>query len=195
MRRSIVCASIVVLLGVALAAARAANVDLNKWFSDATQYNASGNGVQIAKPDFLGGSMRTNCQWVSNEKLPPLGNGIWQLKRYDHTHHIGLAVATTDQCSGSVFKAPTPSVAVPDADLSNYSTGRGLKIGSPYAKVLSLYGPPAEHGRHFAAIYTADVPDISMANKPVKLPETITIVIDNGSVSAITISVDEGGLF
>jgi hypothetical protein len=193
-RLALVCAT--TLLAFASAQAHAAAENIDRWFLNATQYDQNVTGAQIAKPDFLGGTtMRTQCRWDNSGKAPALQNGIWQLVKYDRAHHIGLAVATTDQCSSSVFKAPTPPVNAADGDLTNYGTGRGLKIGSPYAQVLSLYGPPVKHGQHFVAAYTANVPDTDVRGKPIKLPEVITIVVDNGTVSAITIYVDEGGLF
>ena len=175
--------------------ASAAPANLDQWFRTATQFDSSGNAAPIAKPDFLGGSRQKNCRWLYNEKLPGLHGGLWQFQRYDRKHHIGLAVATTDQCSSALFTAATPSVSVPDADLSNYRTMRGLKIGSPYSQVLSMYGPPKMRGGHFVARYTADIPDVTVSGKPTKDPEVITIVIDDGHISAITVYIDLGGLF
>ena len=193
-RFAIACA--VALLAFASARAHAAAENIDRWFLNATHYNETVTASETLKPDFLGGpTMKTQCTWDSSRKAPLLQSGIWQLVKYDRAHHIGLAVATTDQCSSSVFKAPAPPVSAPDADLANYGTGRGLKIGSPYSQVLSLYGPPAKHGQHFVAAYNANVADTDLHGKPIKLPETITIVVDNGKVSAITIYVDMGGLF
>lgn len=192
-RLALACA--VAMLAFASAPAPAAE-NIDRWFMNATDFNQNVGGVEIAKPDFLGGpTMRTQCRWDNSGKAPVLQNGIWQLVKYDRVHQIGLAVATTDQCSSSVFKASAPPVSAPNGDLTNYATGRGLKIGSPYSQVLSLYGPPAKHGQHFVVAYTANVPDTDLHGKPVKLPEAITIVVDNGTVSAITIYVDMGGLF
>jgi hypothetical protein len=198
MHRWISHAFAIVVFGVALSRAQASTADLNHWFLNATQFEASVTAHAIAQPDFLGGtSMRAQCGFTYNGHLPAIHYGVWQLLKYDRTHHIGLAAATTDQCSAAVFRASTPAVAVPDGDLSKYSTGRGLHIGSTYAQVLALYGPPAKQGQHFVTVYTADVPDTteSLPKKPVKLPEVITIVIDDGHVSSITVYVDESGLF
>ncbi len=127
-----------------------------------------------------------------------IGGGIWQLVTYDRVHAIALAVASTDQCSISVFKAPSPGVVVPDADLSGVSTGRGVRIGSTYKELLTTYGgkPKAQTAR-LVVRYTATVAGTSVAHpeKPVDNPETMTFVIDNGRVSAITVSVDLGGEF
>jgi len=189
------CASAAFLFGIALTSAHASTSSLDQWFESATQFDTNGTGAAIAKPDFLGTSMRTNCHWDTTVKLPPLHGGLWQLQKYDRTHHIALAVATTDQCTGALFRASTPPVTVPDADLSNYATARGLKIGSPYSKVHSTYGGPAMTGRNFVARYTANVPDTTAAGKPAKDPQVITIVVDDGHVSAITIYIDLGGLY
>ncbi|MBV8081600.1 MAG: hypothetical protein JO347_10050 [Candidatus Eremiobacteraeota bacterium] len=177
-----------------VAPARASSLD--GWFVTATQFNALTSASAAARPDFLGGtSLRRQCQFSYNGNLPKLQNGIWQLVRYDRTHQIGLAMATTDQNSCAIFKAHPPSASAPDADLSNYATGTGLKIGSPYSKVLAAYGGQAKHGHRFTTAYIADVANVTAMGKPVKLPETITIVIDDGVVSAITISVDEAGMY
>jgi hypothetical protein len=173
-----------------------AATNLDQWFTTATQFNALTSATAIAHPDFLGGTSRAaQCRFELGGKLPAFQNGIWQLVRYDRVHHIGLAMATTDQESCAIFLAPPPGVSAPDADLSSYRTGRGLKIGSSYEQVLSLYGGPRKSGQRFVTAYVADVPAVSMANKPLKLPETITIVVDRGTVSAITVSIDLGGLF
>ena len=86
---------------------------------------------------------------------------------------------------------------MPDADLSNYSTGRGLHVGSTYQSVLTDYGGSAKHGAHFVALYSASVPGetVGEPHKHIKLPQTITIVVDGGHVSAITIEIDLGGEF
>ncbi|MBV8171863.1 MAG: hypothetical protein JO219_08020 [Candidatus Eremiobacteraeota bacterium] len=183
------------ILCASLTCAVAATMNLDQWFSAATQFNASVTSTSIARPDFIGASEKTNCHWVTNPKLPQLQSGIWQLQKYDRTHHIGLAVATTDQCSSALFRASTPPVRVPDADLSNAGTARGLKIGSPYSQVLSIYGPPQKHGAHFVTRYSSDIPEVTAAGKPTKVPQDITIVVDNDRVSSITIYIDLGGLF
>jgi len=194
MRRLLCSTLVVIALSIALKAAQA-SVDLDRWFFDATASQAKVKATQITKPDFLGGSsLSTNCHFPYNGKLPALA-GVWQLLKYDRKHQIGLAYATTDQCSSALFKASPPPASVPDADLSQYGTARGLKIGSSYAQVLSTYGPPARHGQHFVAAYSASVPSTDLKNKPIKLPEIITLVIDDGKISSITIYVDEGGLF
>lgn len=184
-----------VLVGaIAFGTAQAAT-DLGRWFSTATAWNVNSNGRALSRPDFLPGtsmrSMRCRGSGV------PLGNGIWQLVKYDRRHQIGLAAATTDQCSVALFKAPAPGVAVADADLSNYRTGRGIHIGSTYREVLSTYGgAPVKHARHFVLAYTATVPDKSAAtNKPVKDDEVITLVLDDERVSSIVVSIDLSGLF
>ena len=127
-----------------------------------------------------------------------LGSGIWQLVKYDRAHGIGLAVASTDQCSAAVFKAPPPGVGVPDADLSLLSTGRGVRVGSTYAKLLATYGgkPNAKTAR-FVVVYVARIPGTSVAqpHKKIDNSESLTFLIDRGRVSAITTSVDLGGEF
>lgn len=187
----------IVLVALTLTRAQATSLTLDRWFLDATRFYQTVNGAAIAKPDFLGGtSMRDQCKWL-NGNVTQLLHGIWQLQKYDRAHRIGLAVATTDQCTAAIFRAapPPPPATAPDADLSNYGTGRGLRIGSPYSQVLRLYGPPEKHGQHFVIAYTANVPDVAMNGKPVKLPEVIKVVVDNGSVSAITVYIDAAGLY
>ena len=86
---------------------------------------------------------------------------------------------------------------MPDADFSQSTTGRGLRIGSRYARVLSQYGPPEKHGRHFATSYSSTVSGKAryIPYKPVKLSERITIVVDNGRVSSILIFINQAGLY
>lgn len=52
------------------------------------------------------------------------------LYEYDRKHRIGLALTNTDSLDTALFKAPPPTVTVPDFDLSLCSTGRGLRIGA-----------------------------------------------------------------
>jgi hypothetical protein len=154
------------------------------------------DGTAMKRPDFLPGTswktMHCDGRGVA------IGNGIWQLVKFDRTHGIGLAMATTDQCSVALFKASSPGVSVPNADLTGMSTARGIHIGSTYQSVLSTYGgKSAKRGRHFLVAYTSAVPDTTLGSphKAITLPQTITLVVDNGRVSAITITVDEGGMF
>jgi hypothetical protein len=200
MRGLITCIPVVAVFAIALESAQAASADLTQWFLHATAYQTSATG-RMTRPDFLPGNSLESMScvgWHGTGKRPVILNGIWELAKYDRRHHIALAAATTDQCSVALFEAPTPAVNAPDADLSQYSTGRGLRIGSTYKNVLSIYGgPPAKHSGHFVAEYGALVPAVteSLPHKRVQLDESITIVIDNDRVSAITISVDEGALF
>jgi hypothetical protein len=109
-----------------------------------------------------------------------------------------LAAASTDQCSVAVFAASPPSVHLPNADLSGYRTGRGLHIGSTYADVLRIYrSPVARYSRHFIAAYSASIPATTdtLPRQRVLLPELITLVITNGRVASMTLSVDMGGLY
>jgi hypothetical protein len=177
------------------AAARADSTTLMQWFLHATAAQSSGTAQTLSKPDFLPGTSQRSmaCRYV--EGGPAMGT--WQLQKYDRTHRIGMAAATTDACAVSVFRASKPSVSVPDADLSKFATGRGLHVGSTYQQVLSTYGGKAMHGAHFVARYAATVPGETVSEPPkhIDLPETITLVIDDGHVSAITIDIDLGGEF
>ncbi|HET6275684.1 MAG TPA: hypothetical protein VFE16_07120 [Candidatus Cybelea sp.] len=177
-------------------ASGATNHDLSDWFYAATAANQSRTVAATITPDFLSGktmrSMHCGGTGVS------IGSGIWQLVKYDRKHEIGLAVASTDQCSVAVFKASPPSVTVPDADLSQVSTGRGVRIGSSYSELLATYGgKPKPQSARFVVPYAATVPSTSVTHpsKHVDDPETITFVIEKGRVSAITVSVDLGGEF
>ena len=177
------------------APARADSAALMQWFLRASAAQSSGTAQALAKPDFLPGTSQHSMACRYFEGRPAMGT--WQLQTYDRTNRIGLAAATTDACSVSVFRASKPSVSVPDADLSKYATGRGLHVGSTYQQVLSTYGGKALHGAHFVARYAATVPGETVSEPPkhINLPETITLVIDDGHVSAITIDIDLGGEF
>ncbi len=170
--------------------------DLSSWFYKATAANQSGTAAATITPDFLPGktmrSMHCGASGVA------IGGGIWQLVTYDRKHGIGLAAASTDQCSVAVFKASLPPVTVADGDLSQVSTGRGVRIGSTYKELLAAYGgKPKPQAARFVVMYAATVPATSVAhpNKRVDDPESLTFVIEQGRVSAITVSVDLGGEF
>jgi hypothetical protein len=182
------------VLIVPLGSARAAAPDLGRWFYAATSIDATTVATATSRPDFMGGKTRSSMPCgVSGHAI---GNGIWVLVKYDRTHHIGLAAASTDQCSVALFKASPPGISVPDADLAAYRTGRGVRIGSTYESVVAVYGgSPEKRAGRFTIAYTAEVRDQSLQHKPVKLPETIKFAIDDDRVTAITIEIDEGGLF
>lgn len=170
---------------------------MDRWFLTATAFNAPGTTQPTAKPDFLGSADWERCagdRWPIDAH-PPNFYEVWSLLEYDAKHHIALARGWTDQCSLAVFKAPSPIVKVANTDLSQYSTVRGLHVGSPYSQVLALYGPPVKHGRHFVTSYTALVPAIAVNRKHVKLDQRITLVIVDGYVSSISVYIDEAGLF
>lgn len=187
------CAFILGGLLLGYTCARAASADLRRWFNAASAWDASGSGTSLSKPDFLAGtslnSMHCGARGVA------IGNGIWSLLKYDRRHQIGLAAASTDQCSVSVFNAPPPGVPVADGNLSRFCTGRGICIGSSYGDVLSAYGGSGKHGRHFVAFYTANVPDRTVSGKKVIDSEELSFVIKDDRVSAITVSVDLSGQF
>jgi hypothetical protein len=147
----------------------------------------------MARPDFLlANSLNSMFCAGGSEKHPLFVHFPYQLVKYDPKHHIGLATTPhTDECSAALFEAPTPAMTVPNADLSRYATGRGLHIGSAYEDVLSVYGPPVKHGRHFVTSYSAQVVQHSFTHprKQIMDPEQITLVIDNGRVSSILISI------
>jgi hypothetical protein len=187
---------IIALLATALNRAQAAPVDLAQWFLTATAWDASvaaeaagGMFKEIAAPDFLGGKMQfagLSLQTLCADYQGPFLTPNWKLLKYDRKHHIGLAADHNDGHGCALFKAPTPALTVPDADLSQSGTGRGLRLGSTYAQVLTIYGPPVKHGRHFVALYSALVPDVSL-HKRINDSEHITLVIDNDRVSSILI--------
>ncbi|HET6275166.1 MAG TPA: hypothetical protein VFE16_04415 [Candidatus Cybelea sp.] len=191
-------ASYAVLLAVAFVfasvAASAANPNLDHWFLSATAFNAPGTSQPMPKPDFLGSSDWRSCGGGHFNVTEPGFYYVWTLLKYDATHHIAFARGLTDQCSLALFKAPPPSVKAANADLSEYGTVRGLRLGSPYSKVLALYGPPVKHGRRFVTSYSAWVPAIAVNHKPVELNERVTLVIVDGFVSSISVYIDEAPL-
>jgi hypothetical protein len=176
-------------------AASANSANLDSWFLSATSFNAPGTSAHTSKPDFLGSSDWKSCAGGHFEANVPNFYGVWTLLKYDPKHHIALARGVTDQCSLALFKAPPPAVKVADADLSQYGTVRGLHIGSPYSKVLALYGPPVKHGGRFVTSYSASVPAIAINRQHVDLDQRITLVVENGYVRSISIYIDEAGLF
>lgn len=193
MRPSVVCMLITAGLLFASVSAYAAS-DLGPWFSTATAFFDDTNATSLAKPDFLPGASRDSMRCGS--RGVPVGSGVWQLVRYDRAHTIALAEASTDQCSIAVFKASPPGVSVPNADLSAYSTGRGIRIGSTYEQVLSAYGGKRTPRRNrVVAAYTADVPDTTVSGKRVKDSETIKFVIEHDRVCAMSVSIDLSGNF
>jgi hypothetical protein len=196
MRAPVACLTATLAFVFSLTAAQASKPDLSRWFSNATSWSASLDGTAMKHPDFLPGtSWRTMHCGGSGV---PIGNGIWQLVKYDRAHGIGLAMATTDQCSVALFKAPAPGVTVPSADLSAMKTARGIHIGSRYETVLATYGgKPVKHGSHFLSAYISGIYDTTVGNpkKSLMLPQIVTLVFDNDRVSSITISVDESGMF
>jgi hypothetical protein len=172
--------------------------DPTAWFIHATAYNTESRTIAMAKPELLPGRPRSmDCRY--EEHLPDF-NGVWQLLRYDRVHHIAFAAATTDQCSIALFRAPSPSVAVPDADLSGYSTALGVRVGSSYDSVRSIYGGRPRKSAstsHFVVQYRSSVPGLTatVPRKKVALPESVTIVVDGQYVSSISIYIDRAGEF
>jgi hypothetical protein len=167
---------------------------MHRWFLSATAFDAPGTTRTISKPDFLGSSDWRNCAGGHFDEYPPTFYGVWSLLKYDTKHHIALARGLTDQCSLALFKAPPPFIKAAGADLSHYGTVRGLRIGSPYSQVLALYGPPVKHGRRFVTSYAALVPAIAYNHKHVDLDERITLVVEDGYVSSISVYIAESGL-
>jgi len=193
MRPVLTCALLVAAFVVAPAGA--ATPDLTHWFFNATAlYRTNATATQTNKPDYLGGSTQSAMHCGAAGKNIA---GVWELLKYDRRHNVGLAVASTDQCSAAIFKAPPPNVSVPDADLSGYRTGRGVRLGMSYSGVRAIYGGPPQHGKHFVATYATDLTGttISLPHRTVKLPQTITLVFDDGRVSSIAVEIEEGGLF
>lgn len=175
--------------------ARAESRALDQWFLKATAYYSQGTAQAMARPDFICGKtfetmachLETEPKYVKSPLLP----GLFELLRYDRKHHVAVAFASTDQESYALFSAPAPPVSVPNADLSQLTTGRGLRIGSPYAKVLSLYGGTPKHGQRFVTIDTAHFPTFDrMIKRWETLEEIVTLVIANGRVSSIAIRID-----
>jgi len=173
----------------------------DSWFLNATSFNAPGTAQPISKPDFLASPdwiKRTDTcltkRWPADGYAPNF-YGVWSLLEYDTKHHIALARGYTDQCSLALFKAPPPGVKVADGDLSKYSSARGLHIGSPYSQVLALFGPPVKHGERFVTSYSAEVPAIAVSKERVQLDQRITLVIEHGFVSSVSVYIPTMALF
>jgi hypothetical protein len=188
--------------GVTCAApSRAAQPDLSSWFARATGYGKSITAATLAAPDFLGGTTldaQEHALYVHPDRRQPVWMGMWQLLAYDRTHHIGLARATTDQSSIAVFTATSPRVEVKDRDLSTFSTGKGIHVGSRYSAVVKAYGKPAvPYSHHFIAAYDSKVPQTTMTipHKKAMLPLTLMFTIDNDRVTSALSTVGLGGLF
>ncbi len=202
MRRLLGLIVVVPILSVFGAAAHAATADLTSWFLKATSYNTAPAYVPMAKPDFFGGVAwdKIPCpSWNGKSPEPRIFAGFWQMVKYDPVHHIALAGATTDQCSSSLFVASKPALAVPGADLSQYTTARGLRIGSTLAQVLATYGKTTTSGcaRRCVLGYTGTTYGhaVTTGHPLVPLPERITLVVESGHISAISINVQLGALF
>ena len=196
-------ALVIAVFTLTIGSTQAKPLDLRQWFLDATAFNAPGASTAIAAPDFLGGKRQIEdtpaqslCDADYGAGLPSI-YALWNLLAYDRKDHLGLAAPHDDADGCALFKASTPAWNVADADLSQSATERGLRIGSSYAQVLSIYGPPVKHGRHFVTTYRAAVPGKTrhLPYKPVMLHERITIVIDDDRVSSILIFINESGLY
>ena len=168
------------------------------WFRQATAIYQLVEPVKMAAPDFLpGSSVRSTCA-AYGDGGPFLGELTWSVVAYDKPHGLFLAGVHNDECGIALVKAAAP-LAVPRsvkrADLAGFVTARGLRIGSSYAAVLRLYGGPAKHGVHFAVRYSAAVPahtpSLSMLDRATE--ETVTVVIDAGRVTSITVQIRENG--
>jgi hypothetical protein len=178
-------------LGAGVASSAPTPSPITVWFEQATMHTAAGKPQPIAKPDFLcGTTFKTMCKTDWSGPLPDIDDpNLYNLASYDRKHHLAFAFATTDQRSEALFAAPPPPVAVPDADLSGYATGRGIRVGSPYSQVLAVYGPPVKHGDRFVTSYSAN--DITtFEGHAEQQPERITLVIDHGRVSSIVIDLE-----
>lgn len=177
----------------------------DSWFLNATSFTAPGTSQPISRPDFLDSANWAVNPWNlapnaclatrwSIEAHPPQFHGVWAVLEYDTKHHIALARGWGDECSLALFKAPPPSINVANADLSQYSTARGLHIGSPYSLVLAIYGPPIKRGERFVTSYSAFVPAMNVQKRHVKIDQRITLVIVDGYVSSITIYIAQSEL-
>lgn len=171
-----------------------AGADISPWFTRWSHvfHNGTVHAVALSRPEFLPGKTRESMHCGDEGSV---GAGTWSLLKYDRVHHIALAVSATDSCNLALFTAPPPGVAVPNADLSGYSTGRGgIHIGSSYAAVAAAYGKsPAAGTQHFTAAYSASLPGRTVSGKPVQLPEALEFTIDSGRVTAIAILIDLSG--
>lgn len=201
MRRLLGLIAVVPMLSIAVTAG-AATPDLTSWFLKATAFNTAPAYVPMAKPDFLGASTwnKMPCpSWNGKGPEPRMFANFWEMVKYDPVHHIALAGATTDQCSSALFVASKPPFAVPSADLSQYGTARHLRIGSTLAQVLAAYGKTTTTAcaRRCVLGYTATAYGhaVTTGHPLVPLPDRITVVVESGHVSAISINVQLGALF
>ncbi|HEY1656609.1 MAG TPA: hypothetical protein VGF86_16010 [Candidatus Tumulicola sp.] len=197
MKRRVFGISLAGAFALAFAPVAAAPDALTAWFMRATAYNTEGAATKMSRPELLPGTPKSmTCH--SEDGRPGLA-GVWQLLAYDRVHHIAFATATTDQCSVALFRAPAPTVTVPNADLSGYATRLGLHVGSTYQSVRSTYGggPEKSGASRFVVAYTSSVPDqtVALPHKKISLPQTVTIVVEAGRVSSISIYTDMSGEF
>jgi len=174
---------------LALVPARADTPAMDKWFLTATAFDSTTTAALMTHPDFLCGKTFETIDCHVGEQKSVVGfNGVWQLYLYDRKHHIALAGASTDQETWSLFSAPPPPRSVPEADLSQWTTARGLRIGSPYAQVLATYGGQAKHGPRIVTAYAASFPAIDpIFGHKETLNELVTLVITAGQVSSISV--------
>jgi hypothetical protein len=177
---------------LALAPARGDTPATDRWFLAATAFNSASTAALMTQPDFLCGKTFETIDCHVGEQQTVVGfYGVWQLYRYDRKHHIALAGANTDQETWALFSAPPPPRSVPDADLSQWTTARGLRIGSPYAQVLATYGGPKKYGQRIVTAYSANFPAIDpIFGRKETLNELVTLVITGGQVSSISVYID-----
>lgn len=192
MRRPVAALCGALTVSLVLGPVRATSLNLDQWFMQATAYDWQGTSHAMTAPDFLCGRLfQPTCRVRDLPGDRPTLHGIWELLIYDRRHRIALAHASTDQDSWALFSAPPPPVAVPDRDLSRWTTTRGLRVGSPYSRVLSLYGGPRKHASRFVSAYTASFAVYDpMFNRRETDSETITLVIVDDRVSSISIHID-----
>ena len=185
---------------------QAASADLSTAFLHAAAFDNAPAYTPMSKPDFMGADSFAKMHCAADTD-GPLFNNFWHVRRYDSKHHIVLAFYANDACGAAIFVVPkTPVIGrnygnlspdVPNIDLSHYSTGRGLHIGSTYEDVLSTYGGKrAKHQGRFVLGYsaTAHARSEKIGHALVNLPERITIVIDGDRVSSISFYVDDRDL-
>lgn len=198
MRRAVCLALFGTLCFSARLLLRAAPPTIGEWLYSSTglsQQNFS--GITTTKPDYIAGKTKDEmCGVIGRFGRPSANAGTWLVLGYDPVHHLGLAASSTDACNVALFSAASPPQHVRNVDLSTYGSARGIRIGSSYAQVLSVYGGKARRGSHFLESFSAPVPgERSYDNKRfVKLTEDIIIKVDNSRVSSIAILIDMGDL-
>jgi hypothetical protein len=171
----------------------AAADDLTAWFMRATAFNTQSKTIAMARPEILPGTPRSMGLSLYSTSPEFYGRLAAPKLRSRASYRI------RDRDDRSVqSRAPAPGLAVPNEDLSGYTTRLGVHIGSTYDGVRKIYGGgPPKSASHFVVQYSSDVPGetLSIPHKKIAMPQIVTVVFDQQRVSSISIYTDIGGEF